>query len=185
MMKNESTLPAVQESGGASGAEATERKFGTGRSGLVIPGLLLVIGTYLFVGIVNMQVPDGAKAPGPKFFPILITIAIYVLAALLVIQLLRKPEPAPADRVAYRSYTDWKTVAKIVLGFLIFALLLVPVGWLICAAFLFWIVSHALGSKRALGDVGVAVVFSSCIQLAFGAGLGLNLPSGILEGLIG
>jgi putative tricarboxylic transport membrane protein len=33
-------------------------------------------------------------------------------------------------------------------------------------------------------DIGVALIFSSFIQLAFSAGLGLNLPSGILTGVL-
>lgn len=165
-------------------APAPAGRFSTGRSGLVVPGLLVVIGCYMVYGIITMDVPEGAKVPGPKFFPILIAIAIFVLAALLTTALLRHPEPVPADEAGHRSYSDWVTVAKVVLGFLAFALLLVPVGWLISAAFLFWIVAHALGSRRPLVDIGISVVFSSCIQLAFGAALGLNLPAGILEGLM-
>ncbi|KSU63060.1 tripartite tricarboxylate transporter TctB family protein [Arthrobacter sp. NIO-1057] len=159
--------------------------FGTGRSGLVLPAILLLLGIYLSIGIITMEVPDGAKQPGPKFFPILITIAIFILAALLSMQLLRNPEPVPDDRQGYRSYSDWKTVALVAAGFLAFALLLVPAGWLISASLLFWTVAFALGSKNWAQVLAIAVVFASVIQLAFGAALGLNLPSGILEGLIG
>lgn len=183
-MTSETHLSDVGTDSGKPDAPRAAR-FGTGRSGLIIPGLLVALGLYLLSGIITMEVPEGAKSPGPKFFPILITIAIFALAALMTVQLLRHPEPVPADNVQYRAYSDWKTVAKVALGFLVFALLLVPIGWLICAAFLFWIVAHALGSKRPLGDIGVALVFSSCIQLAFGAALGLNLPAGILKGLLG
>ncbi len=49
---------------------------------------------------------------------------------------------------------------------------------------LFWIISYALGSKRKLFDFGVAIIFASCTQLAFSAGLGLNLPSGFLGGIL-
>jgi len=158
---------------------------GAGRSGLVLPAILVLLGIYLGVGIITMDVPDGAKHPGPAFFPILITVAIFVLAALLALQLVRTPEPVPADPQGYRSYSDWKTVALVAAGFLAFALLLVPAGWLISATLLFWTVAFALGSKNRARDLGIAVVFASVIQLAFGAALGLNLPSGILEGLIG
>lgn len=158
---------------------------GTGRSGLVLPGILVLLGIYLSVGVITMEVPDGAKQPGPKFFPILIIVAIFVLSALLTVQLVRTPEPVAADRHGYRSYSDWKTVALVAAGFLAFALLLVPAGWLISASLLFWTVAFALGSKNRTKDLGIAVVFASAIQLAFGAALGLNLPSGILEGLIG
>lgn len=159
--------------------------FWTGRSSLVVAGILLAIGAYLTVGIVTMDVPEGAKTPGPKFFPILITIAVFVLAALLVVQTLRHPDAAPQETIDYRMHSDWKSLGMVFGAFLAFALLLVPAGWLLSAALLFWCVSRALGSKRPLFDIGLALVFSSCIQLAFGAGLGLTLPGGILEGIYG
>ncbi|MBD8042485.1 tripartite tricarboxylate transporter TctB family protein [Arthrobacter sp. Sa2BUA2] len=159
--------------------------FWTGRSGLVVAGILAAIGAYLVAGIITMDVPEGAKSPGPTFFPILIATAVFVLAGLLAIQTVRNPDPKPAGPAEHRFYTDWKSLGLVFFSFLAFALLLVPVGWLLSAALLFWGVSRALGSKRPLFDIGLALVFSSCIQLAFGAGLGLNLPGGILEGIYG
>ena len=67
---------------------------------------------------------------------------------------------------------------------MVFVLLLKIVGWIICAAFLFWVVARALGSKRPVFDIGVSLLFSSAIQLAFNAGLGLPLPAGIIGGLL-
>lgn len=161
------------------------RSFMAGRSGLVVAGILALIGTYLTVGIVTMDVPAGAKAPGPTFFPILITIAVFVLAALLAVQTMRKPEHVPATPGNPRFHTDWKSLGLVFAAFLAFAVLLAPAGWLISAALLFWGVSRALGSTKPLFDLGLSLVFSACIQLAFGAGLGLNLPGGILEGIYG
>lgn len=88
-------------------------------------------------------------------------------------------EPAPG-----KSYSDWKTVGQVVGGVVVFTLLLPVVGWILCAAFLFWGVAHALGSRRPAFDLGVALLFSSAIQLAFNGGLGLNLPPGFLEGVL-
>ena len=59
-----------------------------------------------------------------------------------------------------------------------------PAGWIIAAAMLFWGVSYALGSRRPVFDISVALVMSSVIQLIFGAALGLNLPAGFLEGVL-
>jgi putative tricarboxylic transport membrane protein len=179
----QSTATAGQTDGGADGKPGGG--FWVGRSGLVVAGILVVIGLYLTSGIVIMDVPEGAKMPGPKFFPVLITIATFVLAGLLVIQGLRHPATVPQEAASYRMHSDWKSLGLVFGAFLAFALLLVPVGWLLSAALLFWCVSYALGSKRPLFDIGLALVFSSCIQLAFGAGLGLTLPGGILEGIYG
>ncbi|WP_458779723.1 tripartite tricarboxylate transporter TctB family protein [Arthrobacter sp. D3-16] len=171
-------LPADQRAGSSHG-------FWAGRSGLVVAGILAAIGTYLTAGILTMDVPEGAKAPGPTFFPTLIVISIFILAALLAVQTLRKPEHVAEAAAGHRFHSDWKSLGLVFASFLAFALLLIPVGWLLSAAVLFWGVSRALGSKRPLFDLGLSLVFSSCIQLAFGAGLGLNLPGGVLEGIYG
>ncbi|WP_314035391.1 tripartite tricarboxylate transporter TctB family protein [Dietzia sp. CH92] len=79
---------------------------------------------------------------------------------------------------------DYRTTGIVLAGLVGFALLLQPVGWLVTASALFWVVSHALGSKRPLFDVAVSVIVASVIQIAFSAGLGLGLPPGILEGVL-
>lgn len=90
------------------------------------------------------------------------------------------PQTAEAER---RGRLDWKTLGITVAGFVLFILILEPVGWIISAAFLFWVLAYAFGSKRRLLDIGIAFIMSSGIQLAFGAGLGLSLPAGFLEGM--
>ena len=66
----------------------------------------------------------------------------------------------------------------------VFILILNPVGWVISATLLFFVVVRALGSKNTWVDLGVALLFASIIQLAFNEGLGLPLPPGFLEGLL-
>jgi putative tricarboxylic transport membrane protein len=80
--------------------------------------------------------------------------------------------------------TDWRTTGYVFGALVAFVLILQPVGWLLAASALFWLIARALGSLRPVFDIGVAVIFSSFIQLAFSAGLGLNLPSGILTGAL-
>ncbi|MCU1434082.1 MAG: hypothetical protein JWR71_807 [Pseudarthrobacter sp.] len=84
----------------------------------------------------------------------------------------------------WKTYSDWRTVGMLLAGVVAFVLLLNPLGWIISAAMLFWVVAYALGSRRRLFDIGVGLLFSSITQLAFGAGLGLSLPSGIVGGIL-
>ena len=88
-------------------------------------------------------------------------------------------EPWPA-----RAFSDWRALGTVLASLVACIVLLVPAGWIIAAAVLFWGVSYALGSRRPLFDVSVALVMSSVIQLIFGAALGLNLPAGFLEGVL-
>ncbi|MDR6415725.1 tripartite tricarboxylate transporter TctB family protein [Pseudarthrobacter sulfonivorans] len=93
-------------------------------------------------------------------------------------------EAAQAPAKTWKTYSDWRTVGMLLAGVVAFVALLEPLGWIISATMLFWIVAYALGSRRRFFDIGVGLLFSSIIQLAFGAGLGLSLPSGLIGGIL-
>jgi len=189
------------------------KSFWTGRSEFALVGLLYAIAVLLTVGTATMNV-QGEAVPGPRFFPVIVCVLLYATATALAIHLLRHrnlpdadPHPGHGDFSAdmlsdlghttkertaaresgdfpWKTYSDWKTLGQILGAAVIFVVLLKVVGWILCAAFLFWVVSHALGSRRPVFDISVALLFSSVIQLVFNAGLGLPLPSGFLEGLL-
>lgn len=95
------------------------------------------------------------------------------------------PEQAAAEQVEIPpTRMDWKTIGITLAAIALFIVILQPVGWLISAAVLFWALSWAFGSTRPVFDIGVSVIASSIIQIAFGAGLGLSLPAGIMEGAL-
>lgn len=185
-----------------SSTASSSRSWGYGRSGLVMAGVMAAFSTYLMVGVALIEVPEGTDPPGPQFFPLLIAIAGYVVAVLLAVSYLRRREPAlpvlfdenddvseetrreaeEAARVPYKAYSDWRSVAWAVGGFVIFGALLEFAGWLIAAAMLFWCVARAMGSTRPLVDLTAAMGVSSLVYLAFDVALGLNLPSGIVGG---
>jgi putative tricarboxylic transport membrane protein len=184
---NGSAVPtSAQEPGRPAGTNrhrATTTAFGHGRSGLVLALIMAAFSTYLLHGILTMEVPEGTDFPGPRFFPGLLMVAGYVLAALLAVHYLRSPEPVKeTGESEHRAFSDWSALAWAVGGFLLFALTLELLGWILAAALLFWCVARGVGSKRHLFDISLALVLSSAIYVAFDAGLGLNLPSGILGG---
>lgn len=93
--------------------------------------------------------------------------------------------PAPGeDPEDDGARLDVRTIALTVAALAGFAIALTWLGWILSAAALFWALARLFGSGRPLLDVGVAVIVASVIQLAFGAGLGLPLPAGILEGVV-
>ncbi|MGO1183443.1 MAG: tripartite tricarboxylate transporter TctB family protein [Micrococcaceae bacterium] len=177
-----------------------------GRGSLIVAGLTLALALYITVGLFTMDVPESSQPPGPKFYPLILAVVTYALCAILVINVIRKPEapetvaiqiaadpttvdadpesaaPAPTTReVAFRG--DWKAVVIAVASFLVFTLILVPVGWIISAALMFGVMSWALGSKRPVLDLAIGLVVSSAVQVAFSMGLSLNLPAGVLGGI--
>lgn len=84
----------------------------------------------------------------------------------------------------WKTYSDWRTVGLTLASVVGFVLILELAGWIISAALLFWAVAATLGSHRRVFDLGVGLLFSSIIQLALGAGLGLSLPVGFVGGIL-
>lgn len=159
--------------------------FWTGRSGLVVPALLVALGLFLVYGTVTMDVPDTATSPGPQVFPSLVAGGCFVIAALITVQLLRRPETIDRGvdengepRAGFVS--NWRTLGITVGSVAVFIALLDPLGWVLAGALLFWGVSIGLGSRRFVFDAAVALLVASAVQIAFSAGLGLTLPGGIL-----
>lgn len=153
-----------------------------GRAGLILAVVMVAYSTYLLYGILTMDLPEDGDLTGPAFFPTVLTVAGYVLAALLAVAYWRNPEPV--DRESYKTYTDYAALGWCVAGFVIFALTLETVGWVIAAALLFWCVTRGIGSRRPLFDASVALLVSSSVYLIFGGVLGLNLPPGFLAGVL-
>ncbi|MFE0750306.1 tripartite tricarboxylate transporter TctB family protein [Gordonia sp. NPDC058843] len=181
---------AAQPAAPLDGDRRPERARGplTGRSGLVVAGLMLALAVYLTVGIIGMEIPGSAATPGPAFFPVILAICSYAIAGLLTVQTLRHPDEPDPDIVPpetgqWRTQSDWRAMGLVLAGLIAFTVLLIPLGWILSAALLFWIVAYAMGSKRPGLDIAVSLVVSCAVQAFFSAGLGLNLPAGILGGL--
>ncbi|MFP7364632.1 tripartite tricarboxylate transporter TctB family protein [Corynebacterium callunae] len=132
----------------------------------------------LFSVVTHPQLPDGEPHPGRGNF------SKDLLSDLGMVDRERVRRRYSRYSEQWATYSDWKTVGLIVGGLIIFTIALKPIGWIFSATFLFWIVVRALGSKRTIFDLGVALLFASIIQLAFNDGLGLPLPPGFLEGLL-
>ncbi|MFI9486642.1 tripartite tricarboxylate transporter TctB family protein [Promicromonospora sp. NPDC052451] len=163
------------------------------RGSVPLAVVVLVVAAYLTYGTVTMTVSPSASPPGPRFFPVIVTVVAYVVGLLLLVQGVRgRLRPAPAEAPdadagagagTDADRIDWRQVGIVVGTFAVFILVLEPVGWLVSGALLFTGVSYGLGSSRHLVNVGAGLALSSVIQLAFAGGLGLPLPAGILAGV--
>jgi putative tricarboxylic transport membrane protein len=150
---------------------------------ILVCSILYVVATLLAIQIIRSpQIPDDSVHPGSgQFSPDM----LHDLGHL------GKEEdqsyehsPAPTTTRTWKTYSDWRTVGVMLAGVVGFVALLEHLGWIISAAALFWVVANALGSRRRIFDIGVGLLFSSTIQLAFGAALGLTLPPGFIGGIL-
>ena len=164
------------------GASLATARTPSGRSALVVPAILAAASTLVVIGILTMDIQAKDK-PGPTFFPWLLALAGYALAAALAVSFIRHPDELARAEKKFRTYTDWAAAGWLIGGLLAFAVLLEILGWILAAALLFWCVTRAFDSKRPLVDVSAALLLSSLVFLIFGVLLDVPLPSGILGGL--
>ncbi len=162
--------------------EATAPGTGNGLGALVVPAILAIASTLVVIGNLTMDVRSD-DSPGPTFFPWLLAIAGYALAAALAVHYVRNPDELARSETRFRTYTDWTAAAWLIGGLIAFAVLLDVLGWIIAAALLFWCVTRAFNSRRPLFDASAGLLLSSFVFLIFGVLLDVPLPSGILGGL--
>jgi putative tricarboxylic transport membrane protein len=208
-MTTSSPAPASDDT--ATGT--TDKPQPSGMAELVVSAILVAVAVFLIIGTATMVEPPSVQRPGPAFFPGIIIGLLLIMAVLHTVQTLRTvrarragllqdeqeahldadgdpieeipPDPPPGrEPWPAGAVTDWRAVLTVLVSLVAFMVLLRPVGWIVAAGVLFWGVAYALGSRRPVFDVSVALVMSSVIQLTFGYLLGLNLPAGFLAGVV-
>jgi putative tricarboxylic transport membrane protein len=151
-------------------------------AGLAIGFGLIVLGFVVFVDSMLMQVPPTYARVGPQAFPYAIALA---LAAVGVYFVWNSGKPGGKREVVAEGFaTDWRALLIIAAGLLVHLNILKLLGFVIAGVFLFLCVTFAFGSRKFLRDGLVAVILVLASYLGFTHGLGLQLPPGILAGLL-
>jgi putative tricarboxylic transport membrane protein len=186
-------------------AEHTEAP-GPDRGILIVAGVLLVIAGLLIYGNLTMKVADNG-AFGPQTFPWIVSGICILAAALIVIEVIRHPRPAPsapeqdsfsgvsvvhdpfdetlgprlkAEAAQTPKGVNWVRLGTALAALVGFTLILEPIGWLISATLLFWAMSVALGGRRHVTGLIMGLGLASLIQIVFSGMLGMSLPAGLL-----
>lgn len=176
------TGSTAAESPGQQTVDAGPHGPWAGKSALIVPGVLFALGLFLVYGIYDMQIVDDSELFGPRAFPWMIAIACFVVGALLTVSILRNPDAVlDRDGLPVASTTsNWTATGVTIASFVVFAILLQPVGWIIAAALTFWGVTIGLGSRKYVLNLLIGLALSSIMQLVFGGLLGLSLPPGVM-----
>jgi putative tricarboxylic transport membrane protein len=155
-------------------------------SELLVALLLVALGAIVLVDAARL--PDVAqRGPvGPAAVPVVVGLMLLACAAFLAVNVLRggHGEAEGGEDVELDAPTDWRTVVLLAAAFLANVALIDRAGWLISGALLFWGSAYALGSRRYVRDALIAFALSFLTYYLFGQGLGIDLPAGILEGIL-
>jgi putative tricarboxylic transport membrane protein len=151
-------------------------------AGLAIGFGLVVVGAVIFFDAALMRVPPTYARIGPQIFPYSFAFGLAVVGAYFAWN--AWAPKARREIVAEGFDTDWRALLIIGLGLLIHLNILKPLGFVISGVFLFLCVTFAFGSRKFVRDGIVAVILALVSYIGFTHGLGLQLPPGILAGLL-
>ena len=147
-------------------------------AGLLIGLGLIAIAAVIAMDAMNMRVPPVHSKVGPRVFPYLVSCGLALSGAAIAWQAWNRSFLVEAQE------TDWGAVAIVAAGLVLQINLLKPLGFVPAAIILFMAVTFAFGSRRFLRDGIVAIILAILTYLAFTRLLGLQLPAGILKGLL-
>jgi putative tricarboxylic transport membrane protein len=163
---------------------------GKGRQPLVeyVPSAFLaLLGVILLIDASTLSNNrTGVDPLGPRPAPILIGVVALVLAVALAISIRRghAAEAESGEDIDLEHGADVKTVLLLVGVFAANIVLIDPLGWVISGGLLFYGSALALGSRHFVRDLFIAAGLSLGTFYGFAIGLGVNLPAGILQGIL-
>ncbi|MFG3598730.1 tripartite tricarboxylate transporter TctB family protein [Micromonospora chersina] len=153
----------------------------------VVAFLALVGGLVIFDATTRIgRAINTADPIGPKPVPILLGVLLLVIAVIYAVDVTRggRGEPEAGEDVDLSLPIDWRTVLLLVGAFLVNAVLIERLGWVISGTILFWGSAYALGNRHYVRNLLIAVALSLITFYTFAIGLGVDLPAGVLQGIL-
>jgi putative tricarboxylic transport membrane protein len=148
---------------------------------------LALLGAAVTVDALGIpHVTSGTDPVGPRAVPLVLGGLLVLLAVLYAVDVARggRGEPEAGEDVDLSQGSDWRTVLLLTGAFVVNAVLIERLGWVISGALLFWGTAFALGNRHYVRNLLIAVTMSLTTFYAFAIGLGVNLPAGVLQGIL-
>jgi putative tricarboxylic transport membrane protein len=153
--------------------------------------LLLALAVIVFGLLVVWQTTEIRLTPaysrvGPRVIPYIVGAGLVLVGVWLAVEAWRGRAAvgAESEDVDPTRPTDWRCLGSLVAALLAYLVLLEPAGFVIASAVLFVGAAVAMGSRRYVRDVTAGIVLAMVLYVGFTRGLGLDLPAGVLEGIV-
>lgn len=157
-----------------------------------VPELILAAAVVLFGAAVVWQATRIRLTPayslvGPRVIPYIVGAGLLLVGVWLAVEALigRSGGPSAESEDADPTLpTDWRTVGLLAVPLIVYALLIEPAGFVVASALLYLGAAFAMGSRRIARDAAVGVVLALLLFVGFTRGLDLDLPPGLLDGIL-
>jgi putative tricarboxylic transport membrane protein len=159
----------------------------SGKAELGVAVLLFVLGGVALYDASTLATNAATRGPlNSATMPIVVGGLLVVLGVALAIDVLRggRGDIEGGEDIDLEAPTAWVPFVAIGGVFLANAVLVETLGWPITGTALFWGAVTALGSRRYVRDFLVSAAIALGSYLLFAYALDVNLPAGVLQGVI-
>ncbi|HEY7721605.1 MAG TPA: tripartite tricarboxylate transporter TctB family protein [Pedococcus sp.] len=168
-------------------SETTLASRGGDRAQYAVCAGLALLGVLVLVDASRLGAVASSNDPiGPKPVPIVLGVLLIIVSVFYAIDVSRGGvgEAEAGEDIDLSTRIDVRTVALLIGAFVLNALLIEPLGWVISGSILFWGAAFALGNRHHIRGLVIGVALALITFYAFAIGLGVNLPAGILQGIL-
>ena len=147
---------------------------------LVFTSFLLAIALVVLWDAFTLKEVGLNVIVGPRAFAIAIGAILLLLSTLQLISVLRgnRGEPEEIEGGELIEKSNWKSLILVIGAFLFHILALETLGFIIATVPLFFLIAFALGERRVVRTLIIAVLITVATFFAFTEGLQLELPIG-------
>ena len=151
---------------------------------LAVAAGVAAIGALMLWGSFHLPTGGGYAQVGPGVVPRVVGVGLLVAGAFLLWEAFSGGF-RQVDEAAERALPmDWRAFAWISAGILLYGVLIDKAGFLIASVVLFVAVARGFGSRRWALNAFSALVLAGVVYAIFNYGLGLQLPPGVLRGIV-
>ena len=145
---------------------------------------VLAIGALILGGSLYLPPGAGYATVGPAVVPRFVGVGLLILGGFLLREALTGGFRDVDEEAEEKLPMDWVAFAWVSAGIIAYGLLVESAGFIVASTVLFVLVARGFLSRRWILNVVVGVVLAGFIFALFNYGLGLQLPAGILKGIL-
>jgi putative tricarboxylic transport membrane protein len=147
---------------------------------------VILIGVVALAATFRIAQPGGYSPVGPRGFPLIVSLALLAVGILFLLRVTVWPDRvlAAAAQEEDRA-THWPTPGLLVVLLIVYAVVLQPVGYVLSTVLFVPLSARLLGSDRLRRDIVAGVVLALVLYLGFTQFLGVRLPAGLLDPILG
>lgn len=170
-----------------------ERRFKLGGEFFLALGTA-ALGVFLAIQTAGIEVSPSYARVGPRVFPWVISFALIGLGLWIAYDVFRtrkaksaNPAPVtnePASVDPADEPIDRNAFLTIGLGLILQMILMSGAGFILASTVLFVCAARAFDNRNLLRSTAFGVILTTVVYVGFVYGLGLDLPAGILSGVL-